>query len=403
MAKVLIPALAGGVALALVGGVALASALRKNDVELSVDGQSTAMSVRERTVAEVLKLEGITLGDHDVVLPAADTEVTDGMAISVSYGRPLKLSVDGVERTVWTTARNVGDALEQLRLDEADSKLSATRSVGIGREGLDLDIATAKDVNVVAAGATKPVRLAGTVQDVLNKQGIKPDADDSLTPAADTVLKDGLTITYVNVEVKSSTKPKAIAFEKTEVKTDKLAKGESKVTTKGVNGSATETYTDTYHDGKLISSKLASTKVEKKAVSQITSVGTKVVEKKVTESAKPSTSAASSEESSSSDSSSADLTPATGASCKASYYWQGQMTANGEQFNTNALTAAHKTYKFGTRVKVTNPKNGQSVVVRINDRGPYISGRCLDLSRAAMQAIGGTSAGVITVNYEVVG
>ena len=78
------------------------------------------------------------------------------------------------------------------------------------------------------------------------------------------------------------------------------------------------------------------------------------------------------------------------------------MTANGERFNTNDLTAAHKTYAFGTRVKVTNPKNGQSVIVRINDRGPYISGRCLDLSKAAMQAIGGTSAGVITVKYEVV-
>jgi rare lipoprotein A len=66
------------------------------------------------------------------------------------------------------------------------------------------------------------------------------------------------------------------------------------------------------------------------------------------------------------------------------------------------MTAAHKTFKFGTKVKVTNPRNGKTVVVRINDRGPYISGRCLDLSKAAMQAIGGTSAGVITVTYEVV-
>lgn len=96
------------------------------------------------------------------------------------------------------------------------------------------------------------------------------------------------------------------------------------------------------------------------------------------------------------------VAPAT-QSCKASYYWEGQMTANGEYFNPSALTAAHKSFKFGTRVEVTNPSNGRSVTVRINDRGPYITGRCLDLSRAAMQAIGGTSAGVITVNYRVVG
>ncbi|NHB85297.1 DUF348 domain-containing protein [Tessaracoccus sp. HDW20] len=156
MAKVLIPAIAGGVALAVVGGAALATALHKNDVELSVDGQVTSIAVRERTVAEVLELEGITLGDHDVVLPAADTRVTDGMAISVAYGRPLQLTVDGEQRVVWTTARNVGDALEQLQLDAADSKVSATRSVGIGREGLDLEVATAKDVTVVAAGASTP-------------------------------------------------------------------------------------------------------------------------------------------------------------------------------------------------------------------------------------------------------
>lgn len=89
--------------------------------------------------------------------------------------------------------------------------------------------------------------------------------------------------------------------------------------------------------------------------------------------------------------------------CKASYYWQGQMTASGERFNTSDLTTAHRTLPFGTKLKVTNLANGKSVVVRVNDRGPYISGRCLDLSRAAMSAVGGTSAGVITVKYQKVG
>lgn len=397
MAKILIPAIAGGVALAVVGGAALATAMHKNDVELSVDGQSSTIAVRERTVADVLELEGITLGDHDVVLPAADTRITDGLAISVSYGRQLQLTVDGEQRVVWTTARNVGQALDQLELGASDSKLSATRSSGIGREGLELEVATAKDVSVVAAGATTAVRAAGTVQDVLDKQGIKPDADDKLTPAADTVLSDGLKISFVQVDVKTSTKQKAVAFEKTEVKSDKLDKGDSKVTTKGVAGSATETYTDVYNDGKLVSSTLKSTVVDTKPVAQVTTVGTR------TPTVTSSSTSATKSSSSSSSSSSSNLTPATGASCKASYYWQGQMTANGEQFNTNDLTAAHKTYKFGTRVKVTNPSNGKSVIVRINDRGPYVSGRCLDLSTAAMSAIGGTSAGVITVNYEVVG
>ena len=74
----------------------------------------------------------------------------------------------------------------------------------------------------------------------------------------------------------------------------------------------------------------------------------------------------------------------------ASWYggkFHGRTTASGERYNMNALTAAHKTLPFGTKVKVTNKKNGKSVVVKINDRGPFIKGRVIDLSRAAHQKI----------------
>lgn len=87
--------------------------------------------------------------------------------------------------------------------------------------------------------------------------------------------------------------------------------------------------------------------------------------------------------------------------CKASFYTEGQKTANGETFNTNALTAAHKTLKFNTVVRVTNKANGKSVDVRINDRGPFVAGRCIDLSRAAFSRIASTSAGVASVTVEV--
>ncbi|WP_174529423.1 septal ring lytic transglycosylase RlpA family protein [Micromonospora maritima] len=90
-------------------------------------------------------------------------------------------------------------------------------------------------------------------------------------------------------------------------------------------------------------------------------------------------------------------------SCGASFYDEGQMTANGETFDPNALTAAHKTLPFDTKVRVTNPANGKSVVVRINDRGPYIDGRCIDLSRAAFAAIASTDLGEVDVRYEVLG
>lgn len=84
----------------------------------------------------------------------------------------------------------------------------------------------------------------------------------------------------------------------------------------------------------------------------------------------------------------------------ASYYWQGQMTASGTRFNPNAMTAAHRTFPFGTRVRVTNKRNGKSVVVTINDRGPFIRGRIIDLSSAAAGVIGMKSAGVAPVTVE---
>jgi rare lipoprotein A len=87
----------------------------------------------------------------------------------------------------------------------------------------------------------------------------------------------------------------------------------------------------------------------------------------------------------------------------ASYYWQPQRVASGGWFNPNAMTAAHKTLPFGTKVRVTNRNNGRSVVVTINDRGPYIKGRIIDLSKAAAQQVGMTASGVAPVSVAVLG
>jgi rare lipoprotein A len=89
---------------------------------------------------------------------------------------------------------------------------------------------------------------------------------------------------------------------------------------------------------------------------------------------------------------------------KASYYadkYQSRQTASGELFDQRANTAAHKTLPFGTRVKVTNVDNGRSVIVRINDRGPFVRGRIIDLSKSAFSAIANTRAGVVRVVVEV--
>ena len=89
----------------------------------------------------------------------------------------------------------------------------------------------------------------------------------------------------------------------------------------------------------------------------------------------------------------------------ASYYadrYHGRPTASGEVFNTRELTAAHRTLPFGTRVKVTDLKNNLSVIVRINDRGPFVEGRVIDLSRAAAEKLQLIRAGLAKVRVEIV-
>jgi rare lipoprotein A len=90
---------------------------------------------------------------------------------------------------------------------------------------------------------------------------------------------------------------------------------------------------------------------------------------------------------------------------KASYYstkHQYKKTASGELFDADINTAAHKKIPFDSKVKVTNVQNGKSVIAKVNDRGPYVQGRIIDLSRSAFSSIASMSAGVITVKVEVV-
>ena len=89
----------------------------------------------------------------------------------------------------------------------------------------------------------------------------------------------------------------------------------------------------------------------------------------------------------------------------ASYYhdkFNGRKTASGEVFHNTKLTAAHRTLPFGTKVRVTNLRNGESVVVTINDRGPFHSARALDLSKAAYDEIGNLRTGTMPIEFEII-
>ena len=97
-----------------------------------------------------------------------------------------------------------------------------------------------------------------------------------------------------------------------------------------------------------------------------------------------------------------DVVSTNGGGGLASFYTEGTKTANGETFNTRELTAAHPTLPFGTKLRVTNVTTGQSVTVRVNDRGPYVPGRVVDVSYSAAEQLGMVKGGIAKVKLDVV-
>lgn len=395
MRKIIPLAVAGGVLVASGGVFGAAQALAK-DIEVTQDGVPMNVRTWDGTVGDVLDGQGIELGEHDVVAPGPDEKIVDGQQISVRYGRALHLTIDGSAETVWTTALTLDEALAERSIRD-ESRLSTSRTAAISRQGLSVTIDTAKMVNLSIGGQPSTlITPAKTVGEALTEANVTVGPEDRVEPALETPVTEGMQVDVQKNENKETLKPVEIPFKTIRKNTASLPSGTEKVETKGVNGKAVETWVERFENGVSVKNEKIATKVEKEAVDEVILVGTR------TASASPSSSAsASSRSSSPSAGGSSSLTPANGASCVASNYWEPQPTANGERFDPNAMTAAHKTLPFNTRVKVTNPRNGKTVIVRINDRGPYIAGRCLDLSRAAFAQIGDLGRGVMTVNYEV--
>lgn len=277
MRKVVGMAIAGGTALVLAsGGLAVASLSGGKDVTVSVDGVEQQVETRSSTVAEVLASKGITVGTHDVVAPALDSKVSDGSRIAVQYGRQVTITVDGVTRTMWTTATSVEQLLASIGVKSTDIDLSTSRSQAIGREGLDLDLNTLKAVTVIVGG--KPVVIEtkeNTVAAALAAANVKPDDDDKVSAGLTDLIVNGMQVTFVQVDVKTVTETSAIAHQTTKQNDDTLPQGVTKVKTKGVDGERTVTFAERFEDGTSVSKVQVKDEVTKQPVTEVVLVGTK--------------------------------------------------------------------------------------------------------------------------------
>ena len=226
----------------------------------------------------MLASEGVDVGEHDQVLPAPDEEITDGSAISVRFGRPLELSVDGETTTHWTTATDVASALDDLGMRFAGADLSLSRGGSIDRDGASLEVVTEKTLTLKLAGK-KPVTrevTALTAEDALEQVGVKVDQHDKVTPRGDAELEDGDTVVFTDFRVVTKRfKSEVVDFETVERADGSMYEGETDVLRSGQDGSRDVTYRITFRNGELVARKVLRQDVLDAPVSALVAVGTK--------------------------------------------------------------------------------------------------------------------------------
>ncbi len=262
---------------AMAGGAAGYAAL-SHPVTLTIDGEAQDVRAFAGTVGGVLEAEGIEVGEHDRVAPGLDETVTDGSAISVQYGRPVDLTVDGETRTAWVYSTDVQSALEELGRGYRGAELSASRSASIGRDGLALHVVTKKRLKV-KVGARK-VRIeklpALTVGDALERLGVKVRKHDKVKPAVDTEVNAGDKVVLTRIKVvRKHVKGQAVPFRTVKESDPSAFEGETSVVREGKQGSRNVVYKLRYKNGELVARKVVKTRVTTQPVDALVKVGTK--------------------------------------------------------------------------------------------------------------------------------
>ncbi len=274
--KLALAVLVAAVITAVVGTTVGYAAMSKT-VTLSVDGEADQVSTLGGTVGDVLKDEGIDLGERDVVAPGLDTKVNDGTRIAVRYARELQVTVDGKQRHYWVTASDVSSALQQLGLRYAGADLSVSRSADVPREGLDLDVVTPKKIKL-KNGPEKARTLsvpALTVSDALEKLHIDLGRHDEVKPGKGAKLADGDKVVVTRVRLLTKKAVEDVAYDTVEKSDSSMLEGNRKVVREGRAGSRSVVYRVRYENGQLVSKKELRSKTLSEPRDAVVRVGTK--------------------------------------------------------------------------------------------------------------------------------
>ena len=333
-------------------GVAAFAASGK-DVTLVVDDQARDVGTFGGTVADLLEQEEIQVGEHDEISPPPSASLADGMHVTVELAKEITLRLNGSQRTVFVTGDRVQDVLNQINLRaERTAYLEPSRAAPV-EDGDVIVYEEAVAVRLTVDGSTRQVITNDPdVGSMLDGLGIILKKDDEVAPSTSTPLTDGMDVTVIRVGSRVVTQDEQVPFGTQTRSSNEYLQGVRKVVRAGVPGLRRTTYEVRLEDEREVARRQLQSRVIRQPVDQIVVVGTRP--------------------------------PRTQAGVASWYHRVG-------------MVAAHQWLPFGTEVRVTNVANGRTVTVVINDRGPYIEGRVIDLSDDAFARLAPLGVGTVNV------
>ncbi|WP_265564157.1 resuscitation-promoting factor [Streptomyces hygroscopicus] len=261
---------------AFLAGGTTAFVAKDKAVELTVDGTPRTLHTFADDVGQLLAQEGVAVGEHDVVAPTPGTPLASGDEIAVRYGRPVRLTLDGQQRQVWTTAHTVDGALRQLGVRAEGAYVSASRSRRIGREGLALDVRTERTVTVLADGRTRTIRTnAATVGEAVEQAGVILRGQDTTSVAPGSFPRDGQTVTVLRVTGSREVREESIPYDVRRTHDPTLPRGTEVVARAGQPGMRRVTYALRTVNGVAEKPRRIGDEVVRQPQTQLVRVGTK--------------------------------------------------------------------------------------------------------------------------------
>jgi uncharacterized protein YabE (DUF348 family) len=346
--------------LAIAIGAPLIAFANEREVTLDVEGVSQKMRTYATDARDLLERKGIEPAKNDMLTPA--TTLDHGDKVVYRKAKRVELVLDGERKTVTARGLTVGEALKDLGLVPGPKDHLTPAAATDLEPGLEIFVRNAVHTKLRVDGQLRDVvSSADTVEKLLSNAGVQVGSDDYVLPSRDVEPTDGMWIRVVRVRRIVEEENIRVPFRYVTHDDPQMESGTRRLVQQGAEGLKVQRHSVLIEDGRRVSTRLLGETVVRSARDHIVRVGTK------------------------------EPTYTGGGSSN---------TGLASWFEADGLVAAHRTLPMGSVVKVTNVENGKSVTVRINQRGPFVDGRIIDLSDDAFERLAPLGQGTVKVKVQ---